>query len=204
MSTTSTHRPSTVDRVPLLFTIVLGIAAAAYTLVRAVMRVVEVAANRDVPVVASFADTPATLPIGPGGAAVEVVAQEVVMRVSDMPAVTVVSLILAEVVYAGMIVVASVCGVLAVRNIIRGQAFSTANVILISTVTVTLGIGFVTHWLFKTMGANGGASALAGEPSVNTAFQFDIVTMFGIAALGALAAAFQVGNRIQRETEGLV
>src|SRR5690242_3262252 len=88
------------DDAALKFGIVLGAAAAIWTVYQAVVRIVQIAPNRDVPVTAAFAESTATMPIGPGGAEVEVVPSQVVLSVSDLPAITLWSLILAEVVYA--------------------------------------------------------------------------------------------------------
>lgn len=196
--------PSRSDRAALWLTIVLGAAAGVYTVVRAALRIAEIAPNHDVPVTASFADTAATMPIGPGGTDVPVVAQEVVLRVSGMPPVTLWSLILAEVVYAAAVVVLIVCLSLVIRNIARGRAFSARTVGLVGVVTLDVGIGFVLTWLFRTMSANGGASALAGARPLNTAFPIDPLLIFAIAAMGALTAAFQIGHKLQRDAEGLV
>jgi hypothetical protein len=200
----SVPTPSKSDSAALWLTILLGAGAAAFTLVRAVLRILEIVPNRDVPVPASFADTPATMPIGPGGAEVEVGAERVVLSVSDMPPITLWSLILAEAVYAVVAVTTIVLIALVIRNLVRGRAFSANTVGLIGTATLVVGVGWVLTWLFTTMGANGGASALAGERGLNTNPPIDPIVIFAIASMGALTAAFQIGHKLQRETEGLV
>jgi hypothetical protein len=192
------------DDASLKFGIVLGVAAGAWTVVQTVQRILEIAPNRDVPVTAAFADSTATMPIGPGGAAVDVVPSQVILSVSDLPAITLWSLILAEVIYALAVVtvIALVC--LVIRNVTRGQAFAPRTVGYIGTATIVVGVGWILTWLFRTMGANGGAAALAGESPVNTAFDIEPVAVFAIASMGVLAAAFQIGGKLQRENEGLV
>jgi len=201
---TSTPTPTKSDVAALWVTLILGVAAAAWTLGHAVRRVAEIIPNRDVPVTASFADTPATLPIGPGGTAVDVVAQEVVIRASGMPPVTLAALVLAEVVYTLAVVatIALVC--LIIRNIIRGHAFSRSTVRYVSAATLVVAIGWALTSLFATMGANGAASTLAQGHSVNTLLPIGPVVLFAIASMGALAAAFQIGHKLQREAEGLI
>lgn len=200
----STPVPSKNDAAALWVAIVLGAAAVIYTVVQAVLRIIEIAPNRDVPVTAAFTDTPTTMPIGPGGAEVDVVAEQVVLRVSDMPPVTLWSLILAEVVSAVAVVavVALVC--LVIRNLIRGQAFAASTVAYVGTATIVVGVGWILTWLFTTMGANGGAAALAGESPANTTFTIEPIIVFAIASMGALTAAFQIGHKLQLENEGLV
>jgi hypothetical protein len=192
------------DDAALKFGIVLGAAAAVWTVVQAVQRIIQIAPNRDVPVTAAFADSTATMPVGPGGIEVEVIPTQVVLSVSDMPGITLWSLILAEVVYALAVVtvIALVC--LVIRNVVRGKAFAPLTVGYIGASTIVVGFGWILTWLFRTMGANGGAAALAGESPVNTAFGIEPVVIFAIASMGVLAAAFQIGGRLQRENEGLV
>lgn len=197
-------KPKATDRMALRVTIVLGVAAAVYTVVQAVIRIIQIVPNKDVPVMASFADTPATLPIGPGGAEVSVVAEQVLISASDMAPITVVSLVLAEVIYALAVVLAIACVSLVIRNINRGEVFGRSNVALVGTLTFTVAIGWILTWLFRTMGANGAASALAGEPGDNTPLRLEFVVAFAVAALGALSAAWVAGHRLQRDTEGLV
>lgn len=199
----STPTPSKTDSTALKVTIVLGAAAAVITVVRAVLRILEIAPNRNVPVAAHF-EIPATMPIGPGGSDVDVIADRVILSVSDMPPITLWSLILAEVFYAIAAVAVVLCLCLVIRNIIRGQAFSAGTVGLVGTATLVLGVGWILVWLFTTMGANGGASALAGEPGLNVNAQIDFTFVFALAAMGALTSAFQIGHKLQRDAEGLI
>ena len=199
-----TQKPKPWDSAALVLAIVLGIAAACFTVGRAVVRVIQIASNRDVPITAAFADTPATLPIGPDGVQVEVVAQEVIFRASDLPVITLVSLILAEVVFALAAVVTIVFVCLVIRNVIRGRAFMRQNVAYVGWATLAGVFGWLLTWLFTTMGANGGSSALANGNATNTSFEIEPLTIFVIASLGVLVVAFQAGHRLQRDTAGLV
>jgi hypothetical protein len=201
----STPVPPKHDVAALWFAIAIGAFAAIWTVVQAVQRILEIVPNRDVPVTAAFADTTATMPIGPGGAEVEVVAEQVVLRVSDMPPVTLWSLILAEVAYAVVVVVTVALVCLTMRNLTRGQAFAKSTVAYVGTLTLVIAVGWVVVWMFRTMGANGGAAALAGDDDpLNTPFGFEPIVFFAVASLGALAAAFTIGHKLQRDAEGLV
>lgn len=201
---TSMLKPNKWDRGALYASIVFGVIAAGWTVVHAVLRIIQIAPNRDVPVTASYTDTPLTLPVGPDGAQVPAVAQQVVIYVSDMPAITVASLIIAEIVYALAVVGTIACVCLVIRNLIAGRAFTKSTVALVGTATLTVAFGWVFTWLFRTMGANGGASALSDKTIFNSTTGADPVILFAIASLGALAFAFTAGGRLQRETEGLV
>ena len=202
--TDTVYTPSRFDTGALWLAILFGAGTIVWTIVSAVTRIAEIAPNRDVPVPAAFADTPATLPIGPGGAEVQVVAERVVLTVSDMPPITLWSLILAEVVTALATVLVIALTILVIRNIITGRAFDASTVGYVGIATLAVGAGWGLSWLFTTMGANGGAAALAGEPPQNTAFVVEPTTIFAIAALGGLTAAFQIGHKLRTFSEGLV
>ncbi|MDH6179842.1 hypothetical protein M2152_000024 [Microbacteriaceae bacterium SG_E_30_P1] len=200
----TTYRPKPSDRGALVLTIVLGAGVSVWTIIQAVLRIIQIAPNKDVPITAAFAETPATLPIGPGGASVDVVANQVTFLASDLAPATYVALILGEVVFAIAVVATVVCVSIVIRNLIRGAAFTRQNLALVGTSTIVVAFGWMLTWLFTTMGANGGAAALAGEYPDNTPRPVDPIMIFAIAALGALVVAFQAGYRLDRETEGLV
>lgn len=200
----SAHRPSTGDRASFGVALALGAAVSVTTVINAVIRIIQIASNRDVPVTASFADTPATLPIGPGGEPVTVIPQLVTLTVSDVAPATVVSLVLAELVYAAAVLTVVALLSLLSRNIIRGEAFSRRSVTYVNATALAVGVGIIATWMFRTMGANGAAAALAGEYPANTPFALDLPLVFVIASLGAIAVAWQAGYRLQRDTEGLV
>lgn len=201
---TSTLKPNKWDRGALYAAIAFGAVAAAWTVVHAVLRIIEIAPNRDVPVTVSYTDTPMTLPVGPDGAQVPAVAKEAVIYVSDMPAITVASLIIAEIVYALAVAGTIACVCLVIRNLVAGRAFTKSTVALVGTATVAVALGWAFTSLFRTMGANGGASALSDKTVFNSLTPADPVILFAVASLGALAFAFTAGGRLQRETEGLV
>ena len=204
MTTEAELKPKRSDAAALGIAVVLGIAAIGITLWQLVARLIEIVPNRDVPVTAWFADTAATLPIGPGGQEVEVVAQEVVLRVSDLPGVTLFSLVAAEVTYAAAVITTITLVCLIIRNLMRGRAFTRQTVGFVGGATVAVAAGWLLTLLFRTMGANGAAAALAQEYPANTATPVTLVTAFAVASLGALTVAFQAGSKLRRDTEGLV
>ena len=65
-------------------------------------------------------------------------------------------------------------------------------------------VGWLGGSLFRTMGVNGTLSAVSDYTYDGVLFQTDFGAMFALLALGAIGAAFQIGHRLQRETEGLV
>jgi hypothetical protein len=192
------------DRASLWFTIVAGAAAIAGILVLLSIRVVEILANRAVPVLLPFVDATAELPLGPNGALVTVQVEQATAAVSQMPAITVASLVFADVVsgLAACAVIVFLC--LFCRNLMRGRAFGPANTGLITATSFTILGGWFFGSLFSTMGVNGAFAALSDNTYDNVAFETSFTPMFAAFAVGAIAYAFQAGARLQRDTEGLV
>ena len=107
---------------------------------------------------------------------------------------------------AASLTVLAVIALLAVFawNVGRGRAFSRANVRVVWWATIALLVGWILGGLFTTMGVNGALSAVSEYSYDGVLFSTDWAAFWGIMALGAIGAAFQVGERLQRDTEGLV
>ena len=180
---------------------VLGVVATAWT---AIVRLLEVLPGTDVPVLVPFMDETAPLPIGLDGALVQVAVTQAIVTVPEPAAATQFALV-AQPIVAGAATVA-VIALLAVFawNVARGRAFSRANVRVVWWATFTLLVGWILGGLFTTMGVNGALSAVSEYSYDGVLFSTDWAAFWGIMALGVVGAAFQVGERLQRDTEGLV
>ncbi|MFC6356774.1 DUF2975 domain-containing protein [Luethyella okanaganae] len=193
------------DRASLALTIGGGIVAGVVTIVLLAQRILEIVPNRDVPVPAQFIQTPAELPIGPGGSLVAVSVDEATIRVSDMPGITVFALVASAIVTAVTICAILACVCLFCRNLIRGEAFSRANIRLVMIAAMTIMIGWAVGNLFAWISLNGAFAALSEHGYDNPIFlSFTPTPLFVAIALGAIGVAFQIGAKLQRETEGLV
>jgi hypothetical protein len=58
--------------------------------------------------------------------------------------------------------------------------------------------------MLTNMTVNGALSAVSDYTYDGVVFSTDFVPLFGVLALAAIGAAFQIGERLQRDTEGLV
>lgn len=201
MATTSLSRA---DRTAMYVTIVFAAVAAAATVFTATTRLAEVIPSRDVPVLVPFADEFADLPIGAGGAPVAVEVREALIVVPEVAGATHFALIAQPVVIGLAILGAITMLALFCFNLARGRAFSRANVRLVFAATGILLAGWVLGGLFTTMSVNGALSAISEYSYDGVLVQTDFGAMFAILALGAVGAAFQIGERLQRDTEGLV
>jgi len=185
-------------------TIVLGAIGAAVTAWVTITRLAEVLPGRDIPVLVHFVRETATLPIGPAGSAVPVEVDQAIDTVADPAPATLFALI-AQPIVVGLAILAGILLLcLFCFNLARGRAFAKSTVRIVLTGVVVLGVGWVLGSLFQTMSVNGALSAVSDYDYDGVLFQTDFTIVFGLLALGAIGAAFQIGHRLQRETEGLV
>ena len=107
--------------------------------------------------------------------------------------------VIALAVIAGIVLLGLFCW-----NVTRGRAFTKANVRLVIIGVFVLLFGWIVGSLFTTMTVNGALSAVSDYTYDGVLFTTNWAAGFGLLALGAVGVAFQVGQRLQRETEGLV
>ncbi|MFF8187321.1 hypothetical protein ACF044_08675 [Microbacterium sp. NPDC016588] len=194
------------DTAGFLFFVVLGVGLAVWAVVHSVMRIVEVLPNRDVRVSAPFLDTVAQAPLGPDGAPVPVELGTGVIVAPELPIASLWALVIAEVLFAAVVVTVVVLLLLLTADILRGRIFSRRNTALVSVAgTVTL-VGLAGVPFFQNMVANGALARMSDYTYDRGAVQvIDLPTLFGAAFVAALAGTvFTVGDRLQRDTEGLV
>lgn len=103
-----------------------------------------------------------------------------------------------------IVVIACVLGVS--RNLIRGRAFASSNSRYIFTASITLFVGTLLAYMGTTFGING---AFASVGYLGNASQANMPasywpSLFLAIALSVIAIAFRAGERLQRDTEGLV
>ncbi|ALJ21996.1 hypothetical protein [Microbacterium sp. No. 7] len=187
------------------FFIVIGAAFAVWTVVRAVIRIAEIVPNSDVRVFAQFRETLAEAPIGPDGAPVAVELQTAYLRAPELPVASVGALVIEQVVIAVSVVTTIACLLFVVRSVLRGRMFSRTNTRLVNTAGATALAGFVLAPFFANMGANGAFAWISDRTFDNVLMSVDLTQLFAVAfAAALLIATFAVGERLQRDTEGLV
>lgn len=196
---------TTPDAVSLGVFMVAGAAIAVWSIVAAILRIIEVLPGRDVPVLAVFRDTGAQAPIGPGSSQVTVTLEQAWITASELPGASVGALVIQQIVQAGTIVTVVVCLLLLVRGMLRGTMFSRRNTALVTTAGLTALVGFALVPFFGNMGANGAFAAISERTFDNVILSADLMPFIVIAFVAALGSTvFTVGDRVQRETEGLV
>lgn len=204
MSLGTDTRLRTSDRVGMYLTIVIAAIAVAATVWAAVARLVEVLPGREVPVLVPFVGETAELPIGPGGSSVEVTVEQAIVTVPSPAAATQFALVAEPIVIGLAIVSGIVLLALLCWNLARGHAFTRGNTRIIWWGSAVLTGGWVLGSLFQTMSVNGALSAVSDYGYDGITFSTNWAPFFAVLVLAVIGAAFQVGERLQRDTEGLV
>lgn len=205
MSIVQQVRPSTGDRASIVAFIGAGVVLAAWSVVAAVAAIVEAVGNRDVRVLADFAGTAAQAPIGPGGALREVELASAYVTAPELPAASFAALVAREALGALTTVGILVCLVWLAVNVLRGRIFSRTNTTLVAVAS----IGGLAAWgaigLLNTMVANGAIARISDRGFDNAVMSLPLQPVLLLAfAASIVATAFTVGDRMRRDTEGLV
>lgn len=194
------------DTVGFLFFIVLGVGLAVWAVVHSVITIIEALPNRDVRVAAPFLDTVAQAPLGPDGAAVPVELGSGVVVASELPLASLWALVIAETLFAAVVVTVVALLLVLTAGILRGHIFSRRHTVIVSTVGVVALVGLAGVPFFRNMVANGAIARISEYTYERGLVQtVDLPVLFGAAFVAALAGTvFSVGDRLQRDTEGLV
>lgn len=202
--TTTQTRLDRADRIGMYLTMAIATAGAAVAAWLAIARLVEVLPGRDVPVLVPFVAEHAPLPIGPGGAMIDVEVDQAIVTVPQPAPATQFALV-AEPLVHGLAIIAGIALLaLFCWNLAAGRTFSRGNVRLVTWSAVVLAAGWLVGTIFTNMTVNGALSAISDYEYDGIVFAWNWVPFFGILAIGAIGAAFQVGERLQRDVTGLV
>ena len=205
MSTIQQTRMSTGDRVSLVAFIAAGIVLAGWSVVQAVTAILDAVGNRDVRVLAAFDGTVALVPIGPGGAMREVELATAFVTAPELPVASFAALILREVLGALTIVAIIACLTWLAVNVLRGRIFCRTNPVLVATASIGGVIAWASLALFETMVANGAIARISDRGFDNPVMSIPVQTLLLVGFASAIVAtAFTVGDRLRRDTEGLV
>jgi hypothetical protein len=202
---TPEHSIKRADAVSLWVFMAAGVAIAVWVTWSAVARIIEVLPNRDVAVLAPFAGTPADAPIGPGGAPVAVALEQAVLTVSELPIASVWAIVIQQVALVVAVVTVVIALIWLSRNVSRGVVFSRTNTVLVATAGLVGLLGYFAVPFFGNMASNGAFAVLSERTFDNvimTVEPFSLVLAAFVVAL--MSTVFAIGERLQRDTEGLV
>ncbi|MFB9308761.1 hypothetical protein BJY17_001773 [Agromyces hippuratus] len=205
MQTNTAPSITRADAVGLWLFMAAGAIIAVWGIAASVLRIIEIAPNADVSVLAEFDGTPADAPIGPDGAPVQVALDQAVLTVPSLPGASWAALIIQQVVSAITIGIVVVCLLLLCRAVMRNQVFSGRNTALVAVAGIAGTIGFAAVPFFGNMAANGAFARLSDGDFDNVVMSVDLMPLFFLAFIAAMAATvFTIGDRLRRDTEGLV
>ncbi|MFW2512782.1 hypothetical protein ACNI3K_03290 [Demequina sp. SO4-13] len=193
------------DRIGMYLSIALVAVGAVLAVVPAVERLIEVGDGTDVPVTVPLTGEIAELPLGPDGAAVNATVDTATVIVPDPAPATLFALYAEPVWTALMVLTGAAFAMVLFLRLARGQAFQRGTSRLVYTAAGILLAGWFVGRILTNMTTNGAISALSNytyEDSV--IFETSLLPFFVFVLIGAFAAAFQIGEKLQRETEGLV
>jgi hypothetical protein len=193
------------DAIGLWIFMATGVGIAIWAVCSAVARVIEVLPNHDVPVLAEFSGTTADAPVGVDGAPVAIELDRAVITAPSLPTASLWALVIQQVVIVVAVVGVVVCLVWLARNVSRSVVFSRTNTVLVTTAGFTGIVAYFTVPFFGNMAANGAFAVLSERTFDNVVLSvqpFPLILAAFVAAL--LSTVFAVGERLQRDTDGLV
>ena len=184
---------------------IAGVAIAAYITVFSIIRIIELASGTMVPVMVEFVDQPVEAPLGAGGANITLALDSAILTAPSLPPVAIGAGILGQLAQIVTIVVVIGCLMLLARSILSGAVFSRRNTVLVMVAGIVGLVGFAAVRFFENMLANA-AVAVVTDNAVNNAVMSIEPFTFILAAfiISVIGTAFVIGDRLQRETEGLV
>lgn len=184
---------------------IAGVAIAAYITVFSIIRIIELVSGGRVPVMVEFVDQPVEAPLGAGGADITLELDRAIMTADQLPPTATVPGVLGQVIQILTIVVVIGCLMLLARGILSGTVFSRRNTGLVTTAGITGLLGFAAVQFFDNMLANAAVAAVTDNSVDNAVISIEPFT-FVLAAfiIAVISTAFAIGDRLQRETEGLI
>lgn len=184
---------------------IAGVAIAAYITVFSIIRIIELASGTMIPVMVEFVDQPVEAPLGAGGANITLALDSAVLTAPSLPPVAIGAGILGQLAQIVTIVVVIGCLMLLARSILTGTVFSRRNTGLVMVAGIVGLVGFSAVRFFENMLANAAVSAVTDNALNNAVMSIEPFT-FILAAfiISVIGTAFVIGDRLQRETEGLV
>lgn len=206
MTSTNNRTLSRGDTGAMIGFCISGALIAAYITVFSIIRIVELARGVDVPVLVEFAGaaTPVDLPLT-SGESVSVGLDRATITAAELPAIASVPGIIGQVLQIVTIVVVIGCLILLARSTLSGRVFSRRNTALVATAGLTGLLGFGAVRFFDNMLANATVAAVTDNGLDNAVITVEPFTFILAAFVIALiTTVFSIGDRLQRDTEGLV
>lgn len=186
------------------FFIVVGVVLVGLTAFHGVMRIVD-AANGRIEVPAEFNGTVAQAPIGPDGAMREVQLESALLTPESLSVAGAGALVIEQALAVASVAIVVGCLIALTVSVMRGRMFSRRNTALVATAGIAGLAGLAGVPFFGNMVANDAFRSISGGTFDNVIMSVNLSTLFLAAFIVAIATTvFTLGDRLQRDTEGLV
>ncbi len=206
MTSTKDRTMSRGDSGALIGFCIAGVLIAAYITVFSIIRIIELARGVDVPVLVEFisSKTPVDLPLSTG-TSIPVGVDSAVITAPELPAIAAVPGIIGQVAQILTIVIVIGCLILLARSVLTGRVFSRRNTALVATAGITGLVGFAAVRFFDNMLANATVAKIADNGVDNAVMSVEPFTfVLGAFVIALISTVFGIGDRLQRDTDGLV
>lgn len=192
------------ERVSLYLSAAIALAAIAAGGAATVTRLMEVAPGHDIPVLIPLAEETAQLPLGPDGAPVTVDVETAIVTVADPAPATLFALWAQPIAQFIVITAAMAIAAAFMVRLARGRAFERGTAGLVYAGAGVIAGGWFVESILTTMTTNGALSAISDYTYDAALFEYSLGPFIAVLVIAAVGVALQIGERLQRETEGLV
>lgn len=205
MNDTTPYRPSRGDRWSLIAFIVCGVAIVVVTAALAIGRIIEILGPGPTAVSVEFADFSAALSYGDSGGTLPVAVDTGTIMATDLPLASTVAGVLGAILAVLLTAAVVMCLIALSVSLLRGTIFSKRNTWLVTTAGMIGLIGAGAAKLFDVMLANGAIASATNREYQGFATSIAPGSFIMAAFIIALVCTvFTIGERMQRDQEGLV
>lgn len=196
---------SRADAAAMIVFMLAGAGIALTTLISAVVRISEVLSDQQVALFARFWETVVQVQIDPDVTSLPVDLDTGWFTTATVPAVSVVLLVVQQVVLALGVGSVIACLLLVAWSVLRGRVFGRTNTRLVTAAGIAGLLTLAVVPLLGDMAASAAFDEIAAGRLDYVAISVDIFPLILTAFVAALATTvFTMGERLQRDTEGLV
>lgn len=203
-TSTSAYAPDKGDRGAFWFSIIVGGALTIVSAVLSAIRIIEILRPGPTPVMVKMVDVTAAIPLS-NGTTLPAAISTAEIQASELPLASIIAGVTGPILTTLTLAAITVCLTLLALSIMRGRIFSTRNTKLVVAAALTGLLGFSFANLCNTMLANGALAWATGNEIDNTVVSVEpAVYLIGAFAAGVVITVFTAGERMQRDTEGLI
>ena len=201
---TESLRPQRAERAAVYFTVAIVVLAAVAAVVFAGARLAELSSPEGASVIVPLRGEAATLPLGAGGEDVPLTVETVILTLPEPSGVTAFALYAEPIWMAATTIAGAVLAGMFFMRLARGKAFSRGSANLAYMGSLVVSLSWAVSTALSNIVTNGTLHAISDGDYDGAVFEFSLTPFVLALALGATGLALSIGEKLQRETEGLV